>query len=148
MSLQPEMPFFILMAKDDARKAVIQRDFPQLLRGSAQSWWAGEISPQVRRQMLRDLDTALTKIVERFKPDTSDALNQLKSPMSNFSTARIQAGESVREWAGGIFRLARAAGRSTVSQQMSEAYNLLCPSLRQLVARPSEAFAVVSDQWP
>ncbi|KAI1745183.1 hypothetical protein F4680DRAFT_177640 [Xylaria scruposa] len=48
--------------------------------------------------------------------------------------------ESVRDWAGGIFRLARAAGRTSTEQQMSEVYNLLCPSLKQLVARPSAAF--------
>ncbi|RYC53870.1 hypothetical protein CHU98_g12341 [Xylaria longipes] len=65
----------------------------------------------MRQLLLGDLDTALRKTVGRFKPDTSDALNQLKSPQSIFSASGIQAGESVRGWAGGIFRPARAARR-------------------------------------
>lgn len=48
----------------------------------------------------------------------------------------------MREWTGGIYRLARAAGRTTEDQQTAEVYNLLYLSLRQLVERPSRAFAV------
>ncbi|KAI1200158.1 hypothetical protein F5X97DRAFT_294252, partial [Nemania serpens] len=129
-------------AKDPTRRAIIQRDFPQLLRGSAQSWWAGEISAVTRELLLVDLNLALEKVVERFKPDTCDALNQLKSPSSIFSPQRILNAESVREWAGGIFRLAKAAGRTTEEQQMAEVYNLLYPSLRQLIARPTAIFKV------
>ncbi len=69
-------------AMDANRRAIVQPGFPQLLRGSAESWWAGEISSTIRRECFGNLEITMERILEGFKLDTADALNQLKSPQA------------------------------------------------------------------
>jgi hypothetical protein len=47
-----------LQAEHDERRAIIQCDFAQLLKGDAQPWWAGRCSDNERYRMSTDVEIA------------------------------------------------------------------------------------------
>lgn len=123
-------------ALDPARSKVLARDFPQLLRGNAQGWWAAELSTDTKTLMLGNLEKLLEKTIERFKVTESEALRFLEN--DKFKLDHVHAGVSIRDWAAEHVRYCRAANLSLTSQQMSHLYNSLYAQLRVLVLRPDK----------
>ncbi|KAK7751703.1 hypothetical protein SLS62_006364 [Diatrype stigma] len=66
-------------AKNQAKKEIIEANFPQLLRGDAQLWYTAQLDPVSKQIMHGSIDMALAKIIDKFRPDPAQALEYLSS---------------------------------------------------------------------
>lgn len=123
-------------AKNPSKKEIILSNFPQLFRGDAQLWYTGQVDLTTKQVMHTNLDLALSKVVEKFRPDAADALKYLFSQDSQFTEESYRKGLSIQSWSMGIIRACKAAGLDLPIQHMLQIWNSLYPNLRALVVKP------------
>jgi len=122
--------------RNPARDAILKRDMPLLLRGSALMWYEQQLSVTEKAALRLSVDAWTARIKSEFGIRFHEADQWLRN---NRYTAEDNLNDiSVRKFAMDLFRYSRVWGESTDRQLATRLYGALHPELRQLLPEPTE----------